>query len=161
MTNSIRLLPRLSVNKWLLGLLLLAALAGFLDASYLSVSYVNQTAPVCVISHGCDVVTTSIYAKLGNLPIAPLGMLYYFVGLGLLLVYGIAGKRAALKLAAGLFGLGLLFSIRLVYLQLAVIKAICIYCMSSAAITVLLFIFSILLLNFSASKKEVEGLEKP
>lgn len=154
MTNSTSSSRRLSANKLLLGLLLMFALAGFLDASYLSVSYVNNVAPVCVIAHGCDVVTTSVYAKLGNAPIALLGLAYYFVGFGLLLVYAIADQRVALKMAAGLFSAGLLFSIWLVYLQLAVIKAICIYCMTSAAITVILFLVSMLLLKFSTPKKD-------
>jgi len=146
MTNSNSSSPKQFLSKiWLGYLAILIAVVGFLDASYLSSTYINKTNVGCFIAHGCDVVTTSVYAKLFGVPIAVLGMGYYFLAFGLLLTFVLTQKHFLVKWLTVLFGLAVLFSARLVYLQLAVLKEICIYCMSSAAISLILFLLTLYL----------------
>ncbi len=114
-------------------LLALLAVAGAGISAYLTWSYVQGTAPVCVGgSGGCETVQTSRYADILGIPVASLGLLAYAGLLGSALI---RGERAAL------FGLpialvGTLFSAYLTYLEIFVIKAFCQWCVASAALMV-------------------------
>ncbi len=123
--------------------MLAVSFLGFLDASYLTASHYLHFALPCSIINGCETVTTSVYSMLGPVPISLLGAVYYLVILVLLLVYFDNGSQKFLKYAAYLTPIGLLTSIVLVYLQLFVIHALCLYCMGSALSSMLLFILGL------------------
>lgn len=120
----------------------MVSLAGFLDAIYLTAKYYIGTINCSVIS-GCQDVLDSTYSDVFGIPVALLGAAYYL----LILVSALIYLKYQNKIAANVLGifpiLGLLFSIWLVYLQLFVINAICIYCMGSALTSTILFILSI------------------
>lgn len=118
---------------------------GFLDATYLSAAHYTGINLVCRIVHGCDVVTTSKYAMVGPVPLALIGLVYYLVIFLLMLGFWITYRKFLVRAALFLTGAGLAISVILVYLQLGVIKAICLYCVSSAVITLLLFILLLIL----------------
>lgn len=128
------------------GLLAIAPL-GFLDATYLSVEHFLNRVPPCTIVHGCEAVTTSSYAVLFGIPMALLGALYYLAIILALVYYMDAKKTWIIKWTARLTVVGFLFSLYLVYLQLFVIHAICLYCMVSALSSTALFILGQLVLR--------------
>jgi uncharacterized membrane protein len=65
-----------------------------------------------------------------------------------LAIYALDRKSVKVaKLASKLTWVGLLASLYLVFLQLFVIKSICIYCMVSAGSSTILFILGVLLLR--------------
>lgn len=134
--------------KGLLIAIALVALLGFLDATYLTIKHVQNATPNCSILAGCDIVTTSEYSEILGIPVALLGSLYYGSILGLLVAYIDTKKKIFLRLLAHLTIAGLLASVWFVYLQLVVIKAICLYCMGSAASSTLLFISRFPLLRY-------------
>lgn len=115
------------------GLLAPLAVAGALISAYLTWSYLQGVAPVCVgDSSGCETVQTSRYAEILGIPVASLG---FFAYAGLLGSALIRDERAAL------FGLlialvGTLFSAYLTYLEIFVIGAFCQWCVASAALMV-------------------------
>jgi uncharacterized membrane protein len=121
-----------------LGLPLLAvAIAGAAIASYLSVVRVTGGSAVCDASHGCDVVAASSYAVIAGMPVAYLGL-----GFAVLLVVATAAwwwlaDRRALQAAYALLVLGTLFVAYLTFLELFVIRAVCIWCAIFAVTTVL------------------------
>jgi uncharacterized membrane protein len=120
-------------------LAIIAAL-GFLDALYLSVEALRGLPPPCSLLQGCEIVTLSKYSKIGGVPIAILGALNYAFVLVLLLSLTAKLRHGIVKLVL-LFSSGdFLVSLGLVYIQLFVLHAICLYCMFSATVSTLLFL---------------------
>ena len=111
---------------------------GLLDAGYLTFKHYLGGIPPCTI-RGCEVVLTSAQSEIAGVPVALLGALYYIMILALSLAYIISKKEMVIRHAAYLTPTGLLASAYFVYLQLFVIKAICLYCMASAATSTILF----------------------
>jgi len=89
---------------------------------------------------GCEIVLTSKYASVGGIPTASFGSLYYLV-IFLLALLSITRKEKKYLLSASKLTLvGFIASLCFVFLQLFVIKAICLYCMLSAVTSSTLFI---------------------
>jgi len=129
-----------------------AALIGFIDAAYLTFEHFLGRVPPCSILHGCEKVTTSPYAEVFGIPLALFGAIYYFTLLVLIIAHFDLRKQIILKLAALITPVGFLSSLYFIYLQLFVIKAICLYCMISAAASITLFVLGIIILR--ATKRE-------
>lgn len=124
-----------------------AAAIGFIDAAYLAAKHIAGSPVECSLLNGCEKVTTSAYATIGGIPVALLGAIFY---LGML-AFGIAfretgGFRYATLLSLG-GALGFLFSLWLVWVQVLILDALCLYCLVSAGTSTLLFIFGFLLVR--------------
>ncbi|MBI2610034.1 vitamin K epoxide reductase family protein [Candidatus Giovannonibacteria bacterium] len=130
-------------------LIAILAFLGFADATFLSLEYYLNFNVPCGLTGGCDTVLQSKYATVGPLPTALFGVIYYLAILILAVGY-LTSENKSIRTLISIFyitTLGLLASIGLVYLQLFVIRAICVYCMISATITLLLFLTSAFLIN--------------
>jgi len=134
-------------------LFLVIALIGFGDATYLTVKHFQGGSIICGTSGGCDIVTTSEYAKILGVPVAPLGMVYYLSVIVLSVLYLDKRKKTSLKLLSKFTVVGLLASSYFVYLQLFVIGEICYYCMGSAASSTLLFLIGMVFLKKHGRQK--------
>ncbi len=131
-------------NKRFSILVLVFALVGFLDATYLSIKhYTGGTLP-CSILDGCDTVTTSAYASFGPVPVALLGALFY-LSVIVLAILRLQNQDSAkpLNLIFWLSSLAFLASLWFVYLQFFVIKALCLYCLISATTSTLIFLLAL------------------
>ncbi len=109
-------------------LLTLLAATGLGIALYLTVVKLAGVAPVCGPSGGCEAVETSAYAEIGGIPIAAVGVAYSLVTMAAAVVWW---RRSDVRALYVLYGIGLagaLVELYLVYLELAVIHAICIWC---------------------------------
>lgn len=125
---------------WLNLTFLIIAIIGFVDASYLTIAHYSGSELACGTSGGCDIVTTSVYATVGGIPVALLGAIYYLTILLLTIAY-IDQKQSFLAIIRSyLTWTGFLASLYFVSLQLFVLEQICRYCMVSAATSTLLFI---------------------
>jgi uncharacterized membrane protein len=130
--------------RWVsLGLALAgAAVAGFL--TWIKVA--QMTAAVCGEGGGCDIVNSSIYSEINGIPVAAIGLGAYLAMAALLVLEG----RSALATEYGplaVFGLaltGTLYSAYLTYVELAVIHAICPYCVVSAVLIAALLVLSVI-----------------
>lgn len=129
------MMPWLNRNLWLVVLIL--AVIGLADASYLTWQHYANTIPPCTI-HGCETVLTSKYATIGPIPIAAGGMAYYLIVAFLALVSRTQARWRKWLLVV--VTLGMAATLVLVYLQGFVIKAWCQYCLLSAGITTVLFV---------------------
>lgn len=134
---------------------LIAALGflGFADSAYLTAEHYFKLPLPCSLTQGCDIVLTSKYSQLGPLPIAIFGALYYLAVLALA-VHLLTEERAERKYVFAVLNLttvGVLTSSVLTYLQVFVIGSLCLYCLGSAAISLLLFISSIFLVRKTKS----------
>ncbi len=111
------------------------ALVGVLDASYLTVEHLSGNSVRCMIVTGCDEVLQSSYATLpGGVPVAALGVAAYFTVFSLATLSAF-GYDLARRLLAPLVALMFLATLWFLYLQAFVIRAFCVYCLLSAAVT--------------------------
>ncbi len=125
------------------------ALLGTAVAVYLSWVALDPGREVaCGALGDCHAVQGSQYAKVGGVPVAVFGLLMY---LGLLTLTagrlaGLGGPGVGEALAGPTFALalgGVVYSAYLTYLELAVIHAICVWCVTSAAIVTALFVLTL------------------
>lgn len=129
---------RLARNASIVVVIVAALIAGYL--SYLKVS---DTAAVCIqgAAFDCGTVLNSAYSELGGIPIAWLGLALDLVVLALLLL---ENRTAFLQengrmVVFGVVLFGFLYSVYLVYLQAAVLRAFCPWCLSHEALITILF----------------------
>ena len=141
MTNSKMLLNKLLGSPTKKAILVgLFSFLGLVDASYLAAKHYTGTIPPCSIVKGCEVVTTSQYATIGGISVALLGAIYYLAVL-IISIAIIDTKSDRLKKFLAKFSiLGLMASIWFIYLQLFVIKALCLYCLVSAFSSTAIFL---------------------
>jgi uncharacterized membrane protein len=116
------------------------AAVGATIALYLTVVKLTGGVPTCGPLAGCETVQSSSYSTLFGIPISAFGLGYQLTMLALVVGWWRTGDRRAL-LGAYLLGLtGVLVVAYLVYLQVAVIGAICTWCMAFDTTVVLGFI---------------------
>ena len=123
-------------------LILLLGFLGFIDTLYLTYEHFTGTPVNCSILSGCDKVLTSSYSTILGIPLALIGTLYYILILATIANYLRNRNETRIKYLFGLVGLGFIFSLFLVYLQFFVLKALCLYCLISAASSTLIFILT-------------------
>jgi uncharacterized membrane protein len=117
--------------------LLLSAL-GAAIAAYLTVTHLTQSTVAC-LTGGCETVQSSRYAELAGVPVAALGLAGY-VALALTAAFrGDLWRAAGVALALG--GLG--FAVYLIYVQVAVLDALCQWCLASDAVLALLVVATV------------------
>jgi uncharacterized membrane protein len=122
---------------------------GFLVSLYLTwIKLTNNTA-ACAGIGDCDAVNRSRYAEVAGIPIALVGMLGY-LAIGCALVAELRWPQANWSLRLGIFGMalaGTLYSAYLTYVEVAILHAVCPYCVISAICMVGILILSVLRLR--------------
>ena len=135
-------------------ILLLLGIIGIIDSSYLTYEHYANVIPPCTVNNilpffnDCGQVLRSRYAVIFGVPLALLGLIHYTI---LTLVIGLAistNKKLwwfwlFFQTAAGAF-----FSVYLMYLQLFVIKSLCLYCTLSALTSFILFFLAFIWLEY-------------
>lgn len=136
--------------------LLLLSLSGLIDSVYLTWEHYKKIIPPCTIHPfipsffiDCGKVLTSPYSTILGIPLAVLGIIHYSI-LSILIIGLIFSKN---KLSRYLIILqtiiGALASVLFMYIQIVIIKSICLYCTLSALIS-----FSLLVFVYKILKKE-------
>tara|TARA_Y100001970_G_C14197671_1_gene839115 strand:+ start:355 stop:858 length:504 start_codon:yes stop_codon:yes gene_type:complete len=133
-----------NVPKWLPILFLCVALFGFADASYLTITHINNVTLPCYIVEGCDTVTTSKYSEIFGIPVSLLGTLYYLSIIVLTTLFLDKKYIGAIYIASLLTPLGLVASAYFMIVMFGILNAFCIYCIGSAISSTILFIFGML-----------------
>jgi uncharacterized membrane protein len=142
--KDIPLAPLPAWQEWLIPILCVIGLG---VAGYLSYIEITLSQAICGPVGDCNAVQLSPYARLwGVLPVGVLGMGGYFA----IIIAWWAGHKRRGWLSSyapiALFGMaffGIVFSAYLTYLEPFVIKAVCIWCITSATIMTLLLLLSI------------------
>jgi len=118
------------------------ATIGILDAGYLTYEHYIHAIPPCSLHAflaDCGSVLTSKYATLFGIPIALFGVLYY-LSLLITVTMIVLQPHKLLSIAVLTFAtIGALTSLSFVLLQIFVLHAICVYCMTSDTISIILF----------------------
>jgi uncharacterized membrane protein len=131
------------------------SILGILDSGYLTWIKLSHNEASCIQGVGdCFSVNTSRYSELMGVPIAVFGLLAYATILLLLFLEsrgGFWGDNAPLAIF-GISLFGVLYSAYLTYLEIAVIKAICPFCVVSAVLMLSIFVIAIIRLATSSSQ---------
>lgn len=123
----------------------LVALLGLLVALYMVAYAAGLTGPILCNVGNCEAVQNSQFSRIGGIPVAVFGAVGYLA----LLVVGLLGLQPKFigarwvslsLLGGGVIGVG--SSAYLTYLEAYVIHAWCQWCVSSAILAVLAFLFS-------------------
>ena len=113
------------------------ALAGMAVSAYLTYTHYADQPVACGGYGGCDTVQTSEYATLAGVPVALLGVLFCAGLLGLALWWlsrlPMAEEWAPMAAFAMTF-MGVAFAAYLTYVELFVLEAVCIWCVTYASI---------------------------
>jgi uncharacterized membrane protein len=131
------------------------ALAGIFISTYLTLYKLGVIGELSCTIGSCETVNTSRWSTFLGLPVAAWGLLFY------LDVFGVAflGTMPRLEdeplisvVLVAEAGIGVLFSAWLTYLELAVIHAVCMWCVTSATIVTVIFLVS------AADLREIRNL---
>ncbi|MDT4986908.1 MAG: hypothetical protein QOI74_1002 [Micromonosporaceae bacterium] len=134
---------RRTVPRWLPPTTTALAVAGLGVAGYLTVEHYTAAATLACPETGvinCQKVTTSAQSAVLGIPVAVLGLVFFAVMVPLCLPLAWRLGRPAVRWGRALFawaGVGFVFY--LLYAELFVLDAICLWCTAVHAITVVLF----------------------
>ena len=126
--------------------LILAALdlIGLFIAGYLAVVEVGGGVPVCGPLKGCETVAQSEYSRIAGIPVAVYGVVLSLTLLTLALAWWRTNFRGLLLLHYGLSLGGVIFEIYFIYIQIVVIRAVCVWCTSYGLSLVLRFVVALM-----------------
>lgn len=132
---------------WLDALMLVLTIIGLAVAGYLTYVETQAVAAVCGPVGDCNAVQTSSYSKLfGLIPVGLIGMAGYVAILAVWLWGRFGSGRLADYAPLAVHGMTILavaFSLYLTFLEPFVIKAVCIWCLTSAVVITLVMLLSL------------------
>jgi uncharacterized membrane protein len=122
------------------------ALAGIFISIYLTLYKLGVIGELSCSIGSCETVNTSRWSVFLGLPVAAWGLLFYLDVFGVALLGTMPrweNEPVISIILVAEAAIGVLFSAWLTYLELAVIGAICIWCVTSAVIVVVILLVSI------------------
>jgi len=134
------------MEKRLSQLAIILTIIGLLVSIYMTIYKITSNDNMCIGSGDCKTVNASRYAEVYGIPVAVLGVAGYSAILAVLLL----GNRPGFLQQNGtllLFGLsltGFLFTLYLIFVEVALIKAYCPFCITSQTAMTLIFIISVI-----------------
>lgn len=126
--------------------LALLAVVGILIALYLTLYKMGVIGVLSCSIGSCETVNTSKWSMLFGVPIAEWGLAAYLALFGLAIAGSTEARERSVTIArllVALAGFSVLFSAWLTWLELFVIHAICIWCVTSALLWVVIFAVSV------------------
>ncbi|MFN8382902.1 MAG: vitamin K epoxide reductase family protein [Anaerolineales bacterium] len=134
------------MDKWLYRASIALVIVGLLVSIYMTIYKVTSNDSMCLGSGDCSTVNASRYSEVNGIPVAVIGILGYVAILGVL----IYEKRTPFFKENGtlmIFGMaltGFLFTVWLIYVEVALLKALCPFCLTSQVAMTLIFIMSVI-----------------
>lgn len=142
------------VKKHSRQLMIVIGIWGALISYYLSL-FTNENSIACPIT-SCEGVLSSKWATIGGMEVASLGIVFYVV-LILLNIALLFSKEKLIKYTLNFWiGIGLLFSIFLRYIDLVILKEICMWCWISFLFVINLVIISLIENNLLKISREAD-----
>ena len=129
-------LPQITIALVILGLLV---------SIYMTIFKITNNENMCIGSHGCSIVNGSRYSEVNGIPVAVIGVGGYTALLAVLLLERRPGliKQNGTILFFGLSLTGFLFTAYLIFVEIALIKAYCPFCITSQVSMTLIFILAV------------------
>ncbi|HSL28162.1 MAG TPA: vitamin K epoxide reductase family protein [Anaerolineales bacterium] len=138
------------MEKRLSQLAIVLTIIGLLVSVYMTIYAITSNDNMCIGSQDCSVVNASKYSKVNvagiQIPVAVIGVMGYAAILGVLLFESRIDflRENATLVFFGLALTGFLFTLYLIYLEVALIRAYCPFCLASQGAMILIFILSVI-----------------
>jgi len=134
------------MEKRLSQLAIILPTIGLLVSIYMTIYKITSNDSMCIGSGDCKTVNASRYAEVYGIPVAVLGVAGYAAILAVLLLGHRPGflQQNGTLLFFGLSLTGFLFTLYLVFVEVALIKAYCPFCITSQTAMTLIFIISVI-----------------
>ncbi len=134
------------MDKRLSQLAIALTIIGLLVSIYMTIYKITSNEAMCVGSKDCSVVNASRYSEVNGIPVAVIGVAGY---LALLAVQWLERKPGFFQqngtmIFFAISVTGFLFTLYLIFLEVALIKAYCPFCITSQAAMTLIFIISVI-----------------
>lgn len=136
------------------------AVLGLIDSVYILTHEVSGTPLICEVVTGCNTVANSPYASIFGVPIAAYGVVFYFMLIFIALLEILRPRLFLRRILQSISVFGMIFSLYFLYLQVVVIKALCIYCLWSLVIDAAVFIAALFIETFFWSSEIKEIVEE-
>jgi uncharacterized membrane protein len=134
------------MEKWLYRTSIILVVIGLIVSIYMTIYKVTSNDALCLGSGDCSTVNASRYSEVYGIPVATVGIAGYFA---MLMVHWYE-KRDKFFEKNGpmlLFGMaltGFLFTLYLIYIEFAILKAYCPFCLASQSAMTLIFVIAII-----------------
>jgi uncharacterized membrane protein len=134
------------MEKRLSQLAIVLAIIGLLVSIYMTIYKITSNDSMCIGSGDCKTVNASRYAEVYGIPVAVLGVAGYAAILAVLLLERRPGffQQNGSMLFFGLSLTGFLFTLYLIFVEVALIKAYCPFCITSQTVMTIIFIISVI-----------------
>jgi len=133
------------MDKRLTQITIALTVIGLLVSIYMTIYKLTDNESMCIGSGGCSVVNSSKYSEVNGIPVAVVGVIGYASILGVLWLERKPGffQSNGSMILFGLSLMGFLFTVWLIYVEVALIKAYCPFCLTSQTVMTLIFILSV------------------
>ncbi|MDK1029142.1 MAG: vitamin K epoxide reductase family protein [Anaerolineae bacterium] len=134
------------MEKWMVRSSLVLIVIGLFVSVYMTIFKVTSNESMCLGSGDCSIVNASRYSEVYGIPVAAIGIVGY---LALLLVHWFERRNDFMAINGPMifFGLaltGFLFTLYLIYIEIAIIRAFCPFCITSQIAMSLIFFISLI-----------------
>jgi len=134
------------MDKRLKQVIIVLTVLGVLVSIYMTIYKVTNNESMCIGSGGCSIVNASGYSSVRGIPVAIFGVIGYLSILALLYLETKPGffQTNGSMLLFTVTLTGFLFTVWLVYVEVALIKAYCPFCITSQISMTLIFILTVI-----------------
>lgn len=133
------------MDKWLYRASVALVVLGLAVSIYMTIYKVLNADAMCLGSGDCSTVNASRYSEVNGIPVAVIGILGYLAILATL-YFEKRNRFIEQNSTLIIFGMaltGFLFTIWLVYVEAALLKAFCPFCVTSQAAMTIIFIIAV------------------
>lgn len=134
------------MDKWLYRASIALVVIGLFVSIYMTIYKVSGNEGMCLGSGDCSTVNASRFSEINGIPVAVVGILGY---VAILAVHFFENRNSFFRKNGTLFIFGMsltgfIFTVWLVYVELALLNAICPFCVTSQVAMTLIFIIAII-----------------
>ncbi len=134
------------MDKWLYRASVALVVLGLADSIYMTIYKIFDADAMCLGSGDCSTVNASRYSEVNGIPVALIGVLGY---LAILAVHYFENRNRFFEQNSALmiFGMaltGFLFTVWLIYVEVALLKALCPFCVTSQVAMTIIFMIAVM-----------------
>jgi uncharacterized membrane protein len=134
------------MDKRLKQVIVALTVIGVLVSIYMTIFKLTDNESMCLGLGGCSIVNASGYSEVYGIPVAAVGVLGYLGILAALYLEGRSGffQSNGSMIQFGLTLTGFLFTVWLIFVEVALLKAYCPFCITSQVAMTLIFILTVI-----------------
>ncbi len=134
------------MDKWLYRASVALVILGLLVSIYMTVYKVTSNNSMCLGSGDCSTVNASRYSEVNGIPVAVFGVLGYAAILATLYFENRNRffKQNSTLMIFGMALTGFLFTVWLIYVEFALLKALCPFCVTSQTAMTIIFMIAVM-----------------